>query len=169
MEEEILFENRIYLTTVIVTEYYRKAAPMTSKLLDAAAIGLVVAMNLFMLWEHNFAWPMLLIISIFAIGFIQSKWKRVAEKNIQQRRKLNGGKDPEQIVRFGDEITSEFGNVRNAFQYSQIEKTIRMKHSYALMVDDRMGILITEDGFAKGDMESFRAFLRKKCPNVEIV
>ena len=70
---------------------------------------------------------------------------------------------------FGDTIEMHEGMVHLTIEYRKIVRTIRLKHSYMLMLGKRNGVMLEPNAFTKGSFEEFKQFLRTKCPGILVV
>ena len=84
-------------------------------------------------------------------------------------KKQNDGILPETVVTFGDAIEMHEGMVHLTIEYRKIVRTIRLKHSYMLMLGKRNGIMLDPNGFTKGSFAEFKQFLQEKCPGLTVV
>ena len=88
---------------------------------------------------------------------------------LKHSKKQNDGAIPETVITFGDIIEMDEGMVHLTIEYRKIVRTIRLKHSYMLMMGSRNGVMIDLNCFTKGTFKEFKQFLREKCPNVSVV
>ena len=71
-------------------------------------------------------------------------------------------------VSFVDAIEVTQGSIRVIWQYSEINEVRNIGHSYELMRDKRMSIMLDPNGFTKGTFSEFKQFLREKRPDLTI-
>jgi len=83
-------------------------------------------------------------------------------------KKQNDGVAPEVIITFGETIKLHEGMVDITVEYRKIQKVVRLKHSYMLMIGKRNGLMLNPDCFTKGTFEEFKQFLREKRPDLKI-
>ena len=100
---------------------------------------------------------------MLAISFFPNLY---AWSNIKNTKIQNDGTIPETIVIFGDTIEMHEGMLHVTVEYRKIVRTIHLKHSYALMINRKNGIIIDPNKFTKGTFEEFKQFLREKCPGI---
>lgn len=172
MENQTL-ENRYTATEQMLTEYFAKLRPAFSKVMYGCL--LVVQMLLLILqillrtWQYDlslFALPLLCIV-ILGIGFFGLPVLQ-AKHALMQRKTIHGGDAAETIAVFGDTIALTEGTHRSEYRYEQIQKVVCLKHSYALMLSNRIGVLVASDGFQNGTAEAFLRLLRENNPKLTI-
>jgi len=71
-------------------------------------------------------------------------------------------------ISFGENIEIRQGNIRVYWEYTEINRVVRMKYYYELLKDKRMGIMLDPDRLTGGTFEEFKQFLREKRPDLNI-
>lgn len=116
-------------------------------------------------WEDR---GLLLFSGLAAVLFIV--WPFVVVRFRHRRiRKIYNGRIPDVHLEFGDSILSYNDHSRAELTYDWIIGTKRYHYFYALVLKDKSCLVIDEQCFTKGDLESLKALLRDKCPGVKIV
>ena len=104
-------------------------------------------------------------VSMLAVCFLPQFYAWSVMKN---GKKQNDGVAPEVIITFGETIKLHEGMVDITVEYRKIQKVVRLKHSYMLMIGKRNGLMLNPDCFTKGTFEEFKKFLREKRPDLKI-
>lgn len=87
---------------------------------------------------------------------------------IRRMKKGLGGEDPLCKITFGESIEIKEGTIRIIWEYSEINRIHRYKHSYVLAKNKQLGIILDPNGLTEGTFEGFKAFLRQKLPALQI-
>lgn len=168
---DILFENRYYTSKKMMVEFGRKYAvgPTIPALVGfwllyaVAGIPLLVNAEAF---DSSFQMLMIILgVTMFAVSFLPQLYARSAVSNAK---KQNDGVAPEVVITFGETIDLHEGMVHITVEYRKIQKVVRLKHSYMLMIGRRNGLMLNPDCFTKGTFEEFKQFLREKRPDLTI-
>lgn len=167
---DILFENTYISDRRMMQEFFRKYSigprPVTTVItgvlmllcLPTLAVGLMLRENVWPLGTVYVMW--------IAMQFMPNLF---AWSGLRNARKQNDGVMPESRVVFTEENIQIFeGGVHLTVEYRKIVKTVRLKHSYAVMTGKRTAVLIRDDCFTKGSFAEFRAFLAQKCPGIQV-
>ena len=168
---DILFENRYYTTKKMMTEFGRKYAvgPKKPTLIVTWLLYLFAAIPIFLVPERfeDSSRTLLIIlgVSMLSVSFMPQLYAHSVMKNTK---KQNDGVVPEVIVTFGETVKLHEGMVDVTVEYRKIQKVVRLKHSYMLMIGRRNGLMLNPDGFTKGSFEAFKQFLREKRPDLKI-
>lgn len=167
---ETSFEVKYYANHKMIAEFARKHSigPRTPLLLGFWVfyfVLLVLSIQGGVLHKRSY---MLLVMGIcmLAIAFLPNWYAWMTIKNTK---KQNDGVLPQTIVSFGDTIEMHEGMVNLTIEYHKIVRTIRLKHSYILMLGKRNGVMLDPNSFTKGSFEEFKQFLRIKCPGIIVV
>ena len=168
---ETLFENTYISDKKMMQEFFRKYSlgprPILTIItgilmlicMPTLIVGILLRRDVWLLGTMFVVW----ILAQFMPNF-------AAWSSLRNAKKQNDGVLPESRVVFTEENIQMFeGMVHLTIDYRKIVKTIRLKHSYALMTGKRNAVLIKPDAFTKGMFEQFRAFLGEKCPGIQIV
>lgn len=95
----------------------------------------------------------------------------VARVAFRQARKMGGGKAPETIIRFGEDIHLSMGSSRSIYRYEQIYRVMETEEEYALMIGRHTAIRARKGCFVSGEESlreeaDFPEFIRERCPGV---
>ena len=71
-------------------------------------------------------------------------------------------------IAFGDNIEITQGTIRVIWEYSDISKIYRLKHSYDLVKTERLSLIVDPNGFTQGTFEDFKKFLKEKRPDLTV-
>ena len=167
---EPLFEVRYYDNHKMIAEFARKyllgpRMPVLVVFWVFFAVFLALSIQNGTIYDRKY---MLFVFGIFmlTVSFLPHLYARGV---IQGNKKQNDGILPETVVIFGDTIEIHEGMVHLTIEYRKIVRTIRLKHSYMLMLGKRNGVMLDPNGFTKGSFEEFKQFLRTKCPGIIVV
>lgn len=167
---EPLFEVRYYDNHKMIAEFARKYSigprmPVLVGFWVFFAVFLVLSIQNGTIYDRKY---MLFVFGIcmLAVSFLPQLY---AYGIIQGSKKQNDDILPETVVIFGDTIEMHEGMVHLTIEYRKIVRTIRLKHSYMLMLGKRNGVMLDPNGFTKGSFEEFKQFLRTKCPGIIVV
>ena len=160
------FEMRFYCTYKSLVEFARKYTTGCSwpRILTLCVCCVVVFSFLGISKEYIQLFAIECICVLTAILYPHI-WVWIAQKN---DKKQNDGVQPEVIVTFGDIVEMHEGMVHLTIPYQKIVRVVRLKHSYALMLGKRNGVMLYPDYFTKGNFEEFKQFLREKRPDLNI-
>ena len=167
---EPLFEVRYYDNHKMIAEFARKYSigprmPVLVVFWVFFAVLLAVSIQNGTIYDQKY---MLFVFGVcmFAVSFLPQLY---AYGVIQGSKKQNDDILPETVVTFGDTIEMHEGMVHLTIEYRKIVRTIRLKHSYMLMLGKRNGVMLEPNAFTKGSFEEFKQFLRTKCPGILVV
>ena len=139
--------------------------------------------------QHYLDLPMLLRWTIFFLLFwrISSTPNRTARRVIKDFKRMYKVETIEATLQFGEKVLYTLhGTDPCEYDYDCFTKVISAKNSYILCfrkkirtndvdhkgnptyVTKKGAISIVRDGFTVGNFESFKNFLRKKCPNLKV-
>lgn len=168
---DILFENRYYTTKKMMVEFGRKYAvgPKKPMLIVTWFLYFFAAIPIFLVPEDFKDSSRLLLVilgaAMLAVSFLPEWYARSVMTNAK---KQNDGVAPEVIITFGETMELHEGMVRVTLEYRKIQKVVRLKHSYMLMIGKRNGLMLKPDSFTRGTFEEFKQFLREKRPDLKI-
>jgi hypothetical protein len=163
------FEIRYFCDHTMLAEFSRKIAigPRPPVVILCAAI---YAFFVLRSWRWGILWEMLPSLAMMGVVFLvlgfMPDW--ITWINLRRVRKQNDNAMPETVVTLGEQIEMHEGMVHYTIEYRKLVKVIRLKHSYALMLNRRSGIILNPNGFTKGTFEEFKQFLREKRPDLKI-
>ena len=168
---DILFENRYYCTKKMLTEFGRKYAvgPRMPRVIGFWILYTIVAIPMLVAPDMFDSRLRLLVpilgVTILAVTFMPQLY---AWSSITNTKKQNDGIAPEVIITFGEVIKLHEGIVDVTLEYRKIQKVVRLKYSYVLMIGKRNGLMLDPDGFTQGTFAEFKQFLREQCPELTI-
>ena len=168
---DILFENRYYTTQKMMAEFGRKYAvgPKKPMLIVTWLLYFFAAIPIFLVPEDfEDSSRILLVILGVAMLMVSFLPQFYAWSAVTNGKKQNDGIVPEVIITFGETIKLHEGWVDVTVEYRKIQKVVRLKHSYMLMLGKRNGLMLRPDSFTKGTFEEFKQFLREKRPDLKI-
>ncbi|MDE6624112.1 MAG: YcxB family protein [Alistipes sp.] len=133
----------------------------------AAATGAVLLAKLASGGEISATgWALLVLFASWGYAASPRAMARTAERN---HRKRFGGELPEVTVAFSDEeIRLRECKDENHFDYAQVEKILRRRGLWLLIVAGRLMIPVPDAGYALGTPADFEKFIRGKCPRAKI-
>ena len=165
-----LFENRYCSNYRMFTEFARKYAVGPRWPILIASWVLYLFSLTVLIWAGGIGeigyFLLFLGVFLFLLGFMPQWYSWQTMKNTK---KQNDGVIPETVITFGDSIELHEGMVNITVEYRKIVRTVRLKHSYLLMIGKRNGVMLDPDGFTKGSFEDFKQFLREKRPDLKVV
>ena len=188
---EFNFENKCTIDQPIMTESVRsnrKTFVILSRIptvITALGILSILARAAVQLYLDL---PMLLRWTIFFLLFlrISTTPRRTARRVLKDFKRIYKVESVECTTQFGDKIHYAIQGAEDSeYDYDCITKVASCKHSYILCfkkkiqaeidpkgnpryINKKGTILLTRDGFTVGNFESFKQFLREKCPNIKI-
>ena len=163
------FEIRFFCDHKMLAEFSRKmvTGPRLPAVIFGAAAYAFLALYSWWWGVLREMLPQLAMMGVlFLAVYFLPDW--VTWINLRRVKKQNDDTMPETVVTLGEQIEMHEGMVHYTIEYRKLEKVIRLKHSYALMINRRSGIILKPDGFTKGTFEEFKAFLREKRPDLII-
>lgn len=89
-------------------------------------------------------------------------------KNEKKKQAFYNGRQPDEIVRFGERIEYEYENGSQNWEYFHLTQVCSLKYSYCLHFTDQSAIMLGRETFTKGTFDEFKQFLRKKRPDLKI-
>ena len=168
---DILFENRYYTTRKMMTEFGRKYAvgprkPLMIVCWAVFAVALIPALVAPEVFDADY-WRNILLMGavMLAVSFMPQFYAWSVMKNTK---KQNDGAAPEVVITFGETIKLHEGMVDVTIEYRKIQKVVRLKHSYMLMIGKQNGVMLKPDSFTKGTFAEFKEFLREKRPDLTV-
>ena len=188
---EFSFENKCTVDQQVMTESVRSNRRtfliLTRIPVVITALGILSILARALI-QQQFDLPLLLRWVIFGLLFLRiaTTPRRTARKVIRNFKSLYKVDSVEATTQFGDKIVYTLqGTDPCEYGYDCIRKVISAKNSYILCVRKQVEIeamtrgktsyinkkgtiLLSRDGFAQGDFESFKKFLARKCPKVKI-
>lgn len=165
------FENRYYLTDDMLKEYARRTQCGTYLILGIVlALGAAVRIAMGII-NKNSESMVIFVAAFFAALFVAFGAPKIMFKELKNNDKAvhKGAKRPQTTVKFSDKIYVKEGSVSRDWEFSQVTKLYDLKSSYVLMTGKRTSVILARDGFVKGDLESFRKYIKEMCPGVREV
>ena len=164
------FEIRYFGTYPMLKEFYRKIAVgpryptvVLTFFVILALIAYFISMGL---WTDGLFY---LTVAVAAVDVFVFFLPNLLVWNIlRTAKRQNDGAMPETRIVVGETIEMFEGMVHYTIEYRKIVRTVRLKHSYLLMIGKRNGVMLDPNGFTKGTFEDFKQFLREKCPDLVI-
>lgn len=106
----------------------------------------------------------LLAIITLGIGFVLFKYNRYAKKEYSYLLKCNGGKAPELFIEVNDSVISSKNRkgLGSKISFDSIIYAAEDKRRFMLTSSDGKHFILKKDGFTRGSVEEFKAFLREK-------
>lgn len=157
------FENRYYADYTVIREYTKHVFCKTTRIMGM--ILMIVSMcgfGLSLFAGYTVSKSVLFICCFLGGLMIYCYYFLVLRAMTKQSDNLHGGTLPEMIIKFGDRIELNEGNVQMEFDYKQIIKVHNLPNLYALMIDKNQSIIVAKGGFVKGTKEEFEKFIREK-------
>ena len=188
---EYNFENKCTIDQQIMAEGVRANRKVfaTVSLIPTVITGLGILSILARAVVQSYLdLPMLLRWTIFFLLFlrISTTPRRTGRRVVKDFKRVYQVESVECTTQFGDKIHYALqGAEDSVYDYDCITKVASAKRSYILCFKKKVlaevdpkgneryitkkgTIPVTRDGFTQGDFESFKQFLREKCPNVKI-
>lgn len=94
-------------------------------------------------------------------------WPNLAAKSMIYRYRKEYGTDRYRIS-FGEGIEVQAGSIRIVWNYEDITSVVHWKYTYELQRSRTLAVRVCPECFVKGNFEEFKAFLRKKRPDLTI-
>ena len=163
------FEIRYYTNQAMLAEFYRKVSlgPRPPVVIFGILIYVYCLVMLYLADALNpLPDSMILLPVLLVVVFFMPDW--VTWINLRRIRKQNDGAIPVTVVTAGDTLEMHEGMVHYTIEYRKLQKVIRLKHSYALMIGKRNGLILDPACFTKGTFAEFKQFLREKRPDLNI-
>ena len=188
---EFSFENNCTIDQQIMTESVRSSRRtfvIISRIpVVITALGILSILARAVV-KAEFDLPMLLRWTIFGLLFLRiaTTPRRTARRVIKNFKSMYKVESVESTTQFGDKIVYTLhGAETSEYGFDTIQKVISAKNCYILCFKKRVAvdsvtqgktnyvnkkgtILLSRDGFTRGDFEGFKKFLAEKCPNVKI-
>lgn len=167
--QEILFEVKFQIQKRMLREFYWKTTPPSLALIFLALAAFFGSTTIRLLRSGALLLnPFIPLISIYVLAWPFWRVHNAVKKQYQQIQRSNGGSVPQTHIVFTDEdITLARGQSSSVFQYDEIVRTICLKSSYVLMLDQKRGILLDKQELS-GSGRDFTHFLRQHCPEISI-
>ena len=188
---EYNFENKCTIDQKVMTESVRSNRKVftTVSLIPTVITGLgILSILARAVVRSEFDLPMLLRWTICFLLFlrISTTPRRTARRVIKDFKRIYKVESVEAATQFGDKIVYALEGAENsAYDYDCITKVVSAKNSYILCfkkkiqaeidpkgnpryINKKGTILLRREGFTTGNFESFKTFLREKCPNIKI-
>ena len=185
------FENSCVIDQKVMTESVRsnRKAFTVLSMIPTVITGLgILSLLAQAAIQHYLDLPQLLRWTIFYLLFLRivTTPRRTARRVIKNFKQMYDVGEVESVTQFGDKIVYTLrGTDPCEYDYGCIRKVVSAKNSYILCIKmkvvsdtDSRGnphyttkkgtIILSRDGFTKGNFESFKKFLAEKCPDVKI-
>jgi len=120
-----------------------------------------------MMYGLDSFWMGFLIFSLAFLAYCVFFPRITAYFSIRNYKKDTSGDNVYRIA-FGDRIEIIQGSIRTTWEYSDITKIYRLKHSYDLVKTERLSLIVDPNGFTKGTFEDFKKFLKEKRPDLTV-
>ncbi|HEY9550862.1 MAG TPA: YcxB family protein [Prevotella sp.] len=168
METEVVFECRWRMEDEPVKELIEKVSRRRVLIVTGILMLLLGIYSYEDLARGNYytAIPYFFFVCL-ALFFSIGRLKRGVKQYRKHVKAIYGTDDIETVIRFGERIEiAEQENV-SVYQYSQIIRVYALKHTYALMLSKRIGILVPYNSFVQGRREDFETFLLERCKQLK--
>lgn len=165
---ETLFENEYELSKELYVEleskFYVKNRKKYRAFVLASAL-LTLALFLFSLTMKDFLWFSIFTFVMDALFWFMyfKAYLIYAGKRYKQIVDLNGGLPRLTNLFYDDKIVIKTQRSERTIYYDQISDVIETDDFYAPLVQ-KQSVLLLKDSFTKGDLESFKTFIKEKCP-----
>lgn len=161
------FENRFFVSKEMYREYVKKV--LCSKIyVESVVVALICVLTLLagvVLEAMQLRWlggaGLILVLSVACISP-----HLMLKSLLDYDKRVHGGEHPQCVVRFGETIKMEEGNVSVEIAYDQIIAWHRLQTCSVLMFTKQNGVMYTENGFV-GDSTGFEKFIKEKCVNLK--
>lgn len=163
---EILIENRFSVTKSLFFEglgclsrdsYGKTAKKITLLLLVMWAVLSVVLMLIGGTWMQALAYLAAILFFILWLNVLaprkhaKKSWEALVNRSVEE---------PERITRFyEDHLEIDIGGSLKDIPYGDIVQIKQTKLLYVLVCADKMGVMLTKDGFVKGSAEEMEALI----------
>ena len=154
-----MFENQYIFDRKLITEYV--ISILSKRTILTGLFVFIAGCILYYVEDGNMRYAMLTcaFLGILCAIFLPIVLINSYEKNAKR---LNNGTIEKTQVLFNDNIVMNEGKVHLEFEYSQILKITQSKNLVFLELGNKTGILVSKDGFIKGDLNSFLDFINSK-------
>ena len=188
---EYLFENKCNIDQKMMTESVRSNRRvfivLTAIPLVVTALGILGLLAKTVV-KGDFDLPALLRWVIFFLIFLRvaTSPRRTARRVLRDFKRVYKVEQVESTTQVGDTIVYTIqGSEPCEYTFDSIKKVIASKNCFLLIYKKRVMVevdpqgkehyvnkkgtlILARDGFTQGDFESFKAYLREKCPKVKI-
>ena len=188
---EYLFENKCTVDQKMMTESVRSNRKnfviLTSIPLAITALGILGLLARAVV-KGDFDLPALLRWGIFFLIFLRVSTapRRTARRVLRDFKRIYKVEQVECTTQVGDSIVYTLqGSEPCEYEFDCIKKVVSTRNCYLLCFRKRVvvdvdprgkehygnkkgNLILTRDGFTQGDFDSFKAYLREKCPKVKI-
>lgn len=163
---DIYFQNTVTINEQSFTEIQYKFTPVAMWIFTV--VYLILGALMTMLYIRGWtSWYIPFLFFLFVVYFCLLPAIR-ARKGIKQDKKFHNGVVPPQVFTFGDQITVQTANASRTWEYYQLTNVYSLRHSYVLRFADKTMAILDRNGFAIGNFEEFKQFLRYKRPDLKI-
>ena len=165
----VLWENVYTDTMQFMMELYRiRTRPRRTVWLIVYSFLTLFGLLLVLVCGSVASWAVFLIEAAYLIWFLLMPWF-FARKYIKTTRDYHNGVIPQTRTLFlEDRILSEFGESHSTVHYDKISK-IYVGKDIILLYTGKIGHLaLNPQGFTTGTFREFLAFLRAKCPQLNL-
>lgn len=163
------FENEYYTSDQMISEYVHQVLCKPLKRHGAIFSGLALVMLMLTMKQEGSPFKYIFGVCLIIIISTTLLSPYLTIKQIKDNdRQIHGGQKMLTKTQFGKVIQITEGTFSLTVNYTQIIEIYELKSVYVMMFGKRNGIVIAPDAFTKGDFESFKVFIRKKCKNAVI-
>lgn len=167
-DDDVRFENRFPYTAKTLRPVYRKLTPLWLQCLYALWVAIGLAVLPLLDSDIGKAPVLALLLVLLGLNGLFVKPYLLAREAARNHSKLTNDRKPEAIVRFTDsEIAGQEARNRSFYTYDQIRSVRSTRRMWLLLIDKRIALMISKEGFTKGHSADFPAYIRSKCPGIK--
>lgn len=167
-DDDVRFENRFPYTAKTLRPVYRKLTPLWLQSLYALWVAIGLAVLPLLDSDIGKAPVLALLLVLLGLNGLFVKPYLLAREAARNHSKLTNDRKSEAIVRFTDsEIAGQEARNRSFYTYNQIRSVRSTRRMWLLMIDKRIALMVSKDGFTKGHSADFPAYIRSKCPGIK--
>lgn len=161
------FENEITFTPNVLYEYMEAQSGKASKFWSIIMIiGFAILAISGLIIKNLTFFLMMLILPIVILVVVNFSTHFLLNK-IYKKRFMNHGEPIKKTTTFMKNIhILTTSNQESFYEYRQITKIYETEHLLILKMGIK-GILLDKSDFTSGNLETFRSFIKKKCPSAQ--
>lgn len=168
---KVVYLNHTILTKKVLSEFYTATF---SRVLRAILILLgvicgLIALNALIMFEI----PLTILFAVLGLleFFIPAIIVNInSQRGYIQNTMLNNGSEMCKTTEFSDNIKIQSSNDSQVcFAYNQVTQVCDAKNLIILKIGNPVGIILDKSGFAMGNCDSFKEFIKSKCSDASYI
>jgi len=168
--ENTVYEINTPVTKRTLVEFSKATRTKSQYTVTTVALALLVVSAILFAAFSNWALFVFFVVlgALLLLFFFVIAPEIGANKTLSQYRSDFGGQVMTEVIM--DERSISNNNVQAkvnvSYEYKMLSELIETEHLYILMLKSKHAIIVDKEGFVKGNIDQFPAFVRNKAPGI---